>query len=280
MTNLHDTIDCHHHFWDISRLEYPWMPPGPSVVRRNYLPQDLEPLIDEAGIRKTILVQAQQSLEEANFLLDIAESNDFVAGVVAWADVQSPTLGDDLDILMKRDKLVGIRHQVEDDPDDDWLVRDRTIIGLREIASRGLAYDMLVRPRHMEHIPTVAEKVPGLRMVLDHIAKPLIKEQVITPWDALMSKIAAIPDVHCKVSGMVTEADHSEWTVADLAPYVSRVRERFGMERLMFGSDWPVCLFAASYSRVLEAAIEAIGPMTADERAGFLGGNATRFYKL
>ena len=139
---------------------------------------------------------------------------------------------------------------------------------------------MLVRPRHMEHIPTVAEKVPGLRMVLDHIAKPLIKEQVITPWDALMSKIAAIPDVHCKVSGMVTEADHSEWTVADLAPYVSRVRERFGMERLMFGSDWPVCLFAASYSRVLEAAIEAIGPMTADERAGFLGGNATRFYKL
>ena len=280
MTDRHETVDSHHHFWDISRMDYPWMPPGPSVVRRNYLPQDIKPLIDEAGIRKTVLVQAQQSLDEANFLLDIAKSNDFVAGVVAWADVQSPTLGDDLDVLMKRDKLAGIRHQVEDDPDDDWLIRDRTIVGLREIASRGLAYDILVRPRHMKHVPTVAEKAPGLRMVIDHIAKPLIKEQVIAPWDALMNEIAAIPGIHCKVSGMVTEADHSNWTVADLAPYVAHVRERFGMDRLMFGSDWPVCLFAASYSRALEAAIEAIGPMTADERVGFLGGNATRFYKL
>ncbi len=280
MTKLHETVDSHHHFWDISRLEYPWMPPGPSVVRRNYLPRDLKPLIDEAGIRKTILVQAQQSLEEANFLLDIAESNVFISGVVAWADVRSPSVGDDLDTLMKRDKLVGIRHQVEDDPDDDWLVRPDTIRGLREIAARDLAYDMLVRPRHMKHVPTVAESVPGLRMVIDHIAKPLVKQQITAPWDALMKEIAEIPDIHCKVSGMVTEADHSSWTVSDLMPYVSHVREVFGIERLMFGSDWPVCLFAASYKRVVDAAIEAIGPTTDEERAGFMGGNATRFYKL
>ena len=280
MTKLHETVDSHHHFWDISRLEYPWMPPGPSVVRRNYLPRDLKPLIDEAGIRKTILVQAQQSLEEANFLLDIAESNVFISGVVAWADVQSPTLGDALDTLMKRDKLVGIRHQVEDDPDDDWLARPDTIRGLREIAARDLAYDMLVRPRHMKHVPTVAESVPGLRMVIDHIAKPLIKQQITAPWDALMKEIAEIPDIHCKVSGMVTEADHSSWTVSDLMPYVSHVRDVFGIERLMFGSDWPVCLFAASYKRVVDAAIEAIGPTTDEERTGFMGGNATRFYKL
>ena len=256
------------------------MPPGPSIVRRNYMPNDLRPLIDEAGIQKTVLVQAQQSLEEANFLLDIAESNDFVAGVVAWADVQSPDVGDDLDALMKRDKLVGIRHQVEDDPDDDWLIRDSTIRGLSEIASRGLAYDMLVRPRHMKHVPTVAERVPNLPIVIDHIAKPLIEEQTIEPWDALMKDIADIPGVHCKVSGMVTEADHSDWEIADLIPYVSHVREVFGMERLMFGSDWPVCLLAASYKQVVDAAIEAIGPMTAEELAGFMGGNAARFYKL
>ncbi len=280
MADQHYTVDSHHHFWDISRLDYPWMPPGPSVVRRNYLPDDLKPLIDEAGIQKTVLVQAQQSLQEANFLLDIAESNDFVAGVVAWADVQSPNIGYDLDTIMRRDKLVGIRHQVEDDPDDDWLTRDATIRGLREIASRDLAYDMLVRPRHMKHIPTVAEKVPNLRVVIDHIAKPLIARGIVEPWDALMKDIADIPGVHCKVSGMVTEADHSNWKVADLIPYVSHVREVFGMERLMFGSDWPVCLFAASYKQVVDAAIESIGPMTAEERAGFMGGNAARFYKL
>ena len=280
MSDLIDTIDSHHHFWDISRLNYPWMPPGPSVVRGNYLPQDLKPLIDDAGIQKTVLVQAHQSLDEAKFLLDIAESNDFVAGVVAWADVQSPTLSDDLDALMKRDKLVDIRHQVEDDPDDDWLVRRTTIRGLREIADRGLAYDMLVKPRHMKYVPAVAEKVPGLRIVIDHIAKPLIAEQVIEPWDALMKDIADIPGVHCKVSGMVTEADHANWTVSDLMPYVAHVREVFGIDRLMFGSDWPVCLLVTSYDRVLDAAIESIGPITIEERSGFMGGNAARFYKL
>ncbi|MCY4655144.1 MAG: amidohydrolase family protein [Dehalococcoidia bacterium] len=280
MTEEPHTVDSHHHFWDVFRLDYPWMPPGPSVVRRNYLPNDLEPLLDEVGIQKTVLVQAQQSLEEANFLLDIAESTDFVAGVVAWVDIQSPSVGHDLDTLMRRNKLVGIRHQVEDDPDDDWLVRDNTIRGLREISARDLAYDMLVKPRHMKHVPTVAAKVPDLRLVIDHIAKPLIKDQVISPWNTLMNDIADIPGIHCKVSGMVTEDDHSNWKVADLIPYVSHVREVFGMERLMFGSDWPVCLFAASYQEVLNAAIEAIGPMTAEERAGFMGGNATKFYKL
>lgn len=280
MTDQVPTVDSHHHFWDISRLDYPWMPPGPSVVRRNYLPDDLKPLIDEAGIQKTVLVQAQQSLEEANFLLDIAESNNFVAGVVVWADVQSSSVGDDLDALMRRGKLVGIRHQVEDDPDDDWLISDATIRGLREIAARGLAYDTLVRPRHIKHVPTVAARVHNLRIVIDHIAKPLIAQGVIHPWDALMEDIADIPTIYCKVSGMVTEADHSNWTVADLIPYVSHVREVFGMERLMFGSDWPVCLFAASYKQIVDAAIEAIGPMTDEERAGFMGGNAARFYNL
>ncbi len=275
-----ETIDSHHHFWDLSLLDYPWMPPGPSIVRKDYLPDDLRPEIEAVGIGRTVIVQAHQSLDEARFLLDIAKRTDFVAGVVAWVDVQSPTVGDDLDALMDGGALVGIRHQVEDDPDDDWLVAEDTVRGLKEIANRGLAYDMLVRPRHMKHVPTVAERAPELRMVIDHIAKPLIADGIMEPWAADMTAIASIPGVYCKVSGMVTEADHTGWRVEDLRPYVAHVREQFGMDRLMFGSDWPVCLLASSYGRVFDAALEALGAMTDKERDAFLGGNAKRFYRL
>ena len=275
-----ETIDSHHHFWDLSLLDYPWMPPGPSIVRKDYLPDDLRPEIEAVGIGRTVIVQAHQSLDEARFLLDIAKRTDFVAGVVAWVDVQSPTVGDDLDALMDGGALVGIRHQVEDDPDDDWLVAEDTVRGLKEIANRGLAYDMLVRPRHMKHVPTVAERAPELRMVIDHIAKPLIADGIMEPWAADMTAIASIPGVYCKVSGMVTEADHTGWRVEDLRPYVAHVREQFGMDRLMFGSDWPVCLLASSYGRVFDAALEALGSMTDKERDAFLGGNAKRFYRL
>ena len=227
-----------------------------------------------------MVVQAHQSLGEAKFLLDIAKRTDFVAGVVAWVDVQSLDVGDDLDLLMREGGLVGIRHQVEDDPDDDWLIAEETVRGLKEIAARDLAYDMLVRPRQMKHVPTIAELVPNLRMVIDHIAKPLIADAIMEPWAREMTKIASIPGVYCKVSGMVTEADHHSWKVEDLRPYVAHVREQFGMDRLMFGSDWPVCLLASSYGRVFEAALEAMGAMTQDERSSFLGGNARRFYRL
>ncbi len=219
-------------------------------------------------------------MEEARFLLDIANNTVFVAGVVAWVDVQSTSVGDDLDSLMEDGPLVGIRHQVEDDPDDNWLVADETIRGLKEIADRGLAYDMLVKPRHMKHVPTVGNRVPELRMVIDHIAKPLIADGVFEPWASNLNEIASIPGVYCKVSGMVTEADHANWKVDDLRPYVEHVREQFGMDRLMFGSDWPVCLLASSFKRVFDAALEAMGPMTNQEQNGFLGGNAARFYRL
>ena len=280
MTTVTRTVDSHHHFWDVSRLEYPWMPPGPSIVRQNYLPPDLKPHIDAVGIDRTVIVQAHQSLEEARFLLDIANQTAFVAGVVAWVDVQSESVGDDLDSLIEYGPLVGIRHQVEDDPDDAWLIADATIRGLREISVRGLAYDMLVKPRHMKHVPVVAERVPGLRVVIDHIAKPLIADGIMEPWASDMAQIANIPGAHCKVSGMVTEADHANWKVGDLTPYVEHVRGLFGMDRLMFGSDWPVCLLASSYQRVFDAALQAMGPMTDQEQRNFLGGNAARFYRL
>ena len=274
------TVDSHHHFWDLGKLDYEWMPPGDSVLRRNYLPADLAPLLERSGISQTVLVQAHQSVDEANFLLDLAEATDFVAGVVAWVDLTDPGVGKVLDRLQERPNLVGIRHLVHDEPDEAWLVRDDVKRGLKELARRGLAYDLLLRPQHLKYVPPLAEAVPDLRMVVDHIAKPLIASGEMEPWATDIAAVAAIPGIYCKVSGLVTEADHVRWTVEDLKPYVSHVVDQFGLDRLMWGSDWPVCLLASSYGYVLTAALEAAGDISGDDRAKLLGANAVDFYRL
>ena len=273
-------VDSHHHFWSLDRLEYGWMPPGPNVLRHNFLPETMAPCLEEAGVSKTVLVQAHQSIEEAHWLLEIAEVMDFVAGVVAWADLTNPALGRDLDSIQAKKGLVGIRHQVEEEPDEAWLVRPDVIEGLKEVARHGLAYDLLVKGPHIKYVPEVAEKVPDLRMVVDHIAKPLIAAGEMDPWATHMADVAAIPGVYCKVSGMVTEADHIHWTVDDLVPYVAHVIEQFGFDRIMWGSDWPVCLLASSYANVLDAAMQAVGDLTPDQRQRFLAQNAVDFYGL
>ncbi len=280
MTLDKSTVDSHHHFWDLGRFDYDWMPQEPSVLRRNYLPGDLAPILERNGVGRTVLVQAHASVEEAEFLLELATSTDFVAGVVAWVDLTSPDVGRALDRLSRGGPLVGVRHMVEADPDVAWLSRDAAVRGLREVASRGLAYDLLVKPPHLKYIPQLAERVPDLRMVVDHIAKPPIASGQMEPWARDLGAVAGIPGVYCKISGMVTEADHSAWTVDDLRPYVARVVEQFGPARLMWGSDWPVCLLASDYDGVRGAAIEALGPMTDDERSGVMGGNAAEFYRL
>ncbi len=272
--------DSHHHLWDLSQLDYGWMPPGDSVIKRDYLPHDLEPLLKRNGISATVLVQAHESVEEADWLLDLFAANEFIAGVVAWVDLTSPDVGQVLDRLMARGGLVGIRHGAEHDPDQEWLTRDASIRGLREVAARGLAYDVLTRPHQLSQVPPLAEKVPGLRMVVDHISKPPIATGEIEPWAADIAKVAAIPGVYCKVSGMVTEADHANWKPNDLKPYVAHVLDVFGPGRVMFGSDWPVCLLAAEYDDVLAAALEAAGTLSPEDTARLLGGNAIDFYGL
>ncbi len=279
-TPFSENIDSHHHFWDLSRFDYEWMPPPPNILRRNYLPENLRPLLRATGFDRTIVVQAHKSVSEANFLLDLADAGDFVAGVVAWVDLTKPDVGDVLDELMERPKLVGIRHQVEDDPDDEWLTRDDSVRGLHEVAARGLAYDVLVKPRHLKYVPALAKKIPDLRMVVDHMAKPFIADGVMEPWATDIAAVAEFPGVYCKVSGMVTEADHASWTVEDLKPYVAHVMDCFGIDRLMWGSDWPVCLLAASYEQVFNAAQAAIGPLSESDRARLLGRNAIAFYRL
>ena len=274
------TVDSHHHLWDIDRLHYAWMPPGDNVLKRNYLPDDMRPLLERNGIDRTVLVQAHESLDEARWLIDLAESGDFIAGAVVWVDLVDPDVGRVLDELMERPGLVGVRHGVEHDPDQEWLTRPASIRGLKELAERGIRYDVLTRPHQLAQVPPLADKVPGLKMVIDHISKPPIASGGMEPWATDIARVAEIPGVYCKVSGMVTEADHDDWKYDDLKPYVRHIVDIFGFARLMFGSDWPVCLLASSYDDVVNSALEGVGDIGPEERAKLMGGNAIDFYGL
>ena len=280
MSNSSQVVDSHHHFWDVGMRDYQWMPPGESVLRRNYLPEDLAPALEQGDVDKTVIVQAHQSVEETVWMLDIAENTDFVAGVVGWVDLTADDVGDTLDELQANPWFKGVRHIWHDEPDDDWLARPGPVNGLREVAARGLAYDFLVRPQHLKYVPEIMDKVPDLRSVIDHIAKPLIAEKVVEPWLEDLREVANIPGMMCKVSGMVTEADMENWTPDDLAPYVAHVLGMFGYDRLMYGSDWPVCLQGGSYQQVIDAARKTLSSLTSEESSAVFGGNAARFYRL
>ncbi len=273
------TVDSHQHFWDIDRLEYPWMPEGDNVLRRSYLPEYLAPHLERAGISKTVVVQAQMTMAEAGLLFDLAENTDSIAGVVAWVDLTDANVGATLDRLLDNPKFVGVRHQVHDEPDERWLLRDDVVRGLRELAQRELAYDLLLRPPHLKHIPELADRVPDLRMVVDHIAKPEIADGRMEPWAEDIARVAEIPGMHCKVSGMATEANPTTWQ-AEIVPYVAHIIECFGYDRLMWGSDWPVCLLVDGYESIREGAVAAVGDIGPNDYAKLMGGNAARFYRL
>jgi L-fuconolactonase len=273
-------VDSHQHFWDISRFAYPWMPPGPGVLRRNYLPEDLLPETRSAGVSRTVVVQALDDEEETRFLLDLAERHSWIAGVVGWVDLEDPSVAASLGRAAANRKLVGVRHQVEAEPDDRWLLRPSTLRGLRELASRGLPFDLVVYPRHLGAVPGVAAAVPDLRMVLDHVGKPPIASGGTQPWMDDISRIGQLPGVFCKVSGLVTEADRSRLTAEALRPYVDHVMKAFGHQRIMWGSDWPVCLKAASYRDVRRLGQELLGDLAGPDAAAFWGDAARGFYRL
>lgn len=273
-------VDSHQHFWDLSRLDYPWMTPTVEVLRRNYLPQDLRPLLLTEGVHRTVLVQAHQSVAEARWMLDLANETDFIAGVVAWADLTSPALGKDLDELQRHTKFKAIRHMIHDEPDDAWMVRADVVAGFRELEGRNIPYDLLVRPPHLKFVPQLREQCPRLRLVIDHIAKPLIATGKMEGWDRDIERVAALPNVWCKLSGMITEARWESWTPEDLTPYVAHVVGCFGYDRVMFGSDWPVCNLAGSYKRVTDALRQTLGPLSAEDSAKVWGRSARQFYQL
>lgn len=276
-------IDAHQHFWDPRRAGYPWMTGAKAGLRRPFGPDDLRPALRTCGVESTILVQTRSSYEESKEFLALAAASGFVAGVVAWVDLTDPAAGERIAELRQHpggDCLAGIRHQVEDEPDPDWLRRPDVQRGLRAVGDAGLVYDLLVTSRELPAALAVARLNPGVRFVIDHIAQPPIEAGEIEPWATLMAPFAELENVCCKLSGMVTMADHRHWTPADLSPYAERVLEWFGPGRLLFGSDWPVCLLAADYPGVLRAAEQVLARISPNERAQIFRGTAAGLYRL
>lgn len=277
-------IDSHHHFWDPARRDYPWLTdPG---IRRRFGPADLRPHLEANRIDGTVLVQTVSDMEETREFLALAEETDFVAGVVGWVDLTDPWMPNTLSDLIATDHgryLAGIRHQIHDEEDPGWVLQDTVQTNLHAIADAGLVYDLLVRPRELPAAITVAQDFPHLRFVIDHIAKPPIASGEIAEWAALMHEFVGLEHVACKLSGMVTEADPEHWTPDALKPYVATVYEIFGPDRLMFGSDWPVCRLAADYDSVIEAlrtVLSDLGVLDDVAEGAIFGGTAIHWYRL
>jgi L-fuconolactonase len=275
-------VDAHHHFWDPARAKYPWMTEALASIRRRFGPEDLRPLLATNGVDQTILVQTRSSLDETREFLATAAQHDFIAGVVGWVDLTAdvPKQLASLRAGSGGKKLVGIRHQVHDEADPEWLGRKDVRKGIGAVGKAGLTYDILVRTRELPAALAMVKAFPEMRFVIDHIAKPPIASGATSEWAARLKPLAEHPNVFCKLSGMVTEADWKRWTVRDITPYVSRVLEWFGPERCVFGSDWPVCLVAASYAHVIDACGQAIGDLPMLERERIFGGNAVELYRL
>ena len=272
-------VDSHHHFWEIDKFNYSWMPEG-SPLSVDYSPEDLAPLITEAGIDYTVVVQAVSSPDEAYWLLDLAERNDFIAGIIGWVDLTDPKVGYILDKLQESQYFKGVRHIWENEPDAAWIVNSGAVNGLQELVRRNLTFDFLAKPPNLPFIPEIMDKVPDLRAVVDHIAKPKIADHLVEPWLSDLRKVASINGIHCKISGMITEADHHNWTANDLRPYVHHVLGLFGTDRIMFGTDWPVCTLAGDYVTVVDTTKSILESLTLEATNDVFGGTANRFYNL
>ncbi|MGV9366636.1 amidohydrolase family protein [Amycolatopsis sp. NPDC003731] len=272
-------IDAHHHLWDPARRDYPWMT-GDAMdpIRRPYTVDDLRAVTKAAGVHATVLVQTVSSAEETAEFLATAAAEPVIAGVVGWVDLTAADVADRLAAL--DGPLAGVRHQVENEPDDDWLLRPEVLAGLSAVAAAGLAFDLLVRPSQLPAAAEVALRLPQLRLVLDHAAKPPIATGEWEPWASAVAALAGRENVVCKLSGLVTEADWTGWEVGHLRRYVDHVLDVFGPERLLFGSDWPVCELAASYEVVLDAAIALTGSLSDAERLAVFEHNARKVYGL
>ena len=273
-------IDSHQHFWQYSPSSHSWINDEMQVLKRDFLPSDLEPLLTSRGMDGCVAVQAAQHERETDFLIHLADQHSFIKGVVGWVDLRAKNVEARLSHYAQFPVLKGFRHIVQDEPDPHFLLQPDFCRGIEALQKFGFTYDILVYPIHLEVAYLFASRFPEQPFVVDHLAKPYIKQQEIEPWASQMRKLASLPHVYCKLSGMVTEADWKHWHSRDFKPYAEVILEAFGAERVMIGSDWPVCLLAGNYGRVIHLGEELISALNPTDRTKIMGGNAARFYNL
>ncbi|CAM4383823.1 amidohydrolase [Zobellia roscoffensis] len=274
------TIDSHQHFWKYEPVKHSWIDDSMSVIRRDFLPQDLKKVYQENQVDGCVAVQADQTLEETNFLLDLAKENDFIKGIVGWADLRADNIDSVLEKYSTNKNLKGWRHVVQGEADHNFLLRPDFLRGISKLEKYDHAYDILVFPHQLGSVLEFVKKFPNQRFVIDHIAKPYIKDGFYDGWATLMKEIGKHENVYCKLSGMITEADYKTWTAEQLQPYMHLTLEAFGSERLMFGSDWPVCLVAGNYGQVKSIVSHFISTLSSQDQNMILGANAREFYNL
>lgn len=273
-------IDSHQHFWKYNAEEYSWIDDKMQVLRQDFLPEDLEIELKNSGFSGSVAVQARQNIHETRWLLSLAEQHEIIKGVVGWVDLCSTNIEAQLEEFSQHPKLVGVRHVLQDEPDEHFMLRDDFLRGISLLREYNLVYDILIFPKHLPAAVELVKKFPDQFFVLDHIAKPDIKGKNIEPWKEDINKLAAYSNVSCKLSGMVTEAEWQNWEYGDFLPYLETVFTAFGTERLLTGSDWPVCTLAGSYQSVMNIVTDYIIKSDQKDSSGILGGNAARVYNI
>lgn len=273
-------VDAHNHFWQYDPQEYAWISAEMAILRKDYLPGQLKAEMDRHGVQATVAVQGRQSLEENHFLLDLADKFPFIKGVVGWLDLQKEEVKEELQAFSAYPAFKGLRHMIQSEEDDQFMLRPDFMRGIAWLKEFDLTYDILIAEKQLPVTIKFVEAFPDQKFVLDHVAKPSIQSGRLEPWATHIRNLARNKNLYCKLSGLVTEADHEHWKEADIKPYLEVVFEAFGPQRLMFGSDWPVCLLAADYSRVLRLIQDYIGQLNSLEQEMVMGLNARNFYKL
>lgn len=273
-------IDGHQHFWRASRGDYHWMNESVGILCRDYMPEDLHPILARHRIDRTVLVQAAQTVAETDFLLELAAQYEFIAGVVGWLDMDSPEFAQQFARYRMNPKFIGLRPMLQDIPDLSWILRPQVLRSLQIVADDDFPFEFLTYTRHLPFVLEALDKVPLRRAVIDHISKPEIAKRMMEPWRSLMAELAD-RGLYCKLSGMATEDDRHNWSAQSLRPYIQHAVDCFGWDRIIFGSDWPVCLLAGSYDEVVSALTAALGnQMDDDAERNLFGENAKKFYKL
>ncbi|MCY4538118.1 MAG: amidohydrolase family protein [Chloroflexi bacterium] len=273
-------VDSHQHFWRYEAREYPWIDDDKDALKRDYMPADLAPLLAANDIDGVVAVQARQNTRETEFLLELADAEDFIRGVVGWVDLRADDVAAQLERVAPHPRMVGVRHIVHDEVDDRFMLGGGFLDGLAQLRQHNLTYDLLLYPKHLRVAIDVVKRFPDQPFVLDHIAKPFIKDGILEPWASEIRELATYENVWCKVSGMVTEAAWGAWTRDDYAPYLDVVFDCFGIDRLMFGSDWPVCTLSGSYAEVVGIVRDYINKLSEEEKDKVMGANASAFYGL